>query len=52
MVKVLGHADVKNRLTGLGYEITTTTPEQLAAQIRSEIAKWGKVVKATGIHVD
>ena len=52
MVKVLGHADVKNRLTGLGYEITTTTPEQLAAHIRSEIAKWGKVVKATGIHVD
>jgi tripartite-type tricarboxylate transporter receptor subunit TctC len=52
MVKVLRHADVKNRLTGLGYEITTTTPEQLAAHIRSEIAKWGKVVKATGIHVD
>lgn len=51
-IKVLGHADVKNRLAGLGYEIITSTPEELAAHIRSEIVKWGKVVKASGIRDD
>jgi tripartite-type tricarboxylate transporter receptor subunit TctC len=30
----------------------SSTPEQMAASIRGEIAKWGKVVKASGAKVD
>jgi tripartite-type tricarboxylate transporter receptor subunit TctC len=29
-----------------------STPEQFGAYLKSEIAKWGKVVKDAGIHVD
>jgi hypothetical protein len=29
-----------------------STPEQMAAQIRSDREKWGKVVRASGAKVD
>ena len=35
-----------------GAEPMTNTPEQFAAYIKSEIAKWAKVVKAAGIRVE
>jgi tripartite-type tricarboxylate transporter receptor subunit TctC len=34
------------------FEATVLNPEQFGAHIRSEIAKWGKVVKATGAKAD
>ncbi len=52
MIKVLGLPEVKERLASYGYEIITSTPEQLAAQIKSEIVKWAKVVKEAGMRVD
>jgi tripartite-type tricarboxylate transporter receptor subunit TctC len=29
-----------------------STPEKLAAFIRSELAKWRPIIKASGAHVD
>ena len=51
-IKVLGLADVKERLFNAGFEIVTSNPEQFAAFTRSEIQKWGKLVKAAGLRVD
>ncbi len=34
------------------FEATVLNPEQFGAHIRSEIAKWGKVVKATGARAE
>ena len=34
------------------FEVTLLNPEQFGTHIRSEIAKWGKVVKATGARAD
>jgi len=48
IVKVLQEPDVKNRLSGLGFEIVGSTPEQFSAYIKSEIKKWAKAVKASG----
>jgi tripartite-type tricarboxylate transporter receptor subunit TctC len=28
------------------------TPEQFAAQIRADMARWGEVVKTAGIRID
>ena len=52
IIKSLMASDVHARLTNAGYDPTTTTPEQLAEFLTSELAKWGKVVKASGAKVD
>ena len=40
--------DVRGRLTSQGLDPVGDTPEQFGAYIRSEAAKWARVVKATG----
>jgi tripartite-type tricarboxylate transporter receptor subunit TctC len=49
---VLQRPDVRERLSGLGFEFKPNTPEEFAAFLKSEIAKWGKVVKDAGARVD
>jgi len=44
--------EFRDRLMGQGYDVLSTTPEQMTASIRSEMAKWGKIVKASGAKVD
>jgi tripartite-type tricarboxylate transporter receptor subunit TctC len=44
--------DVKKRLFASGVEIRTSTPEEFAHYIESEMQKWAKVVKASGAKVD
>jgi tripartite-type tricarboxylate transporter receptor subunit TctC len=51
-VKALALPDVRQRLEGVGFEIVGSTPDEFAAYIRSEIAKWAKVVAASGIKVE
>ena len=36
----------------IGVETVGSSPEELAARIKSDIAKWGKVIKDAGIRVD
>ena len=52
LVKAVALPDVKERMFGLGMEVAGSTPEQLAALVNSDIAKWGKVIKASGVRVD
>ena len=44
--------DVKQRLDTLGFTPVASTPEAYAAQIKSDIETWGKVVKELGIKVE
>ena len=50
--KILARADIKERISGMGYDILASTPSELAAQIRTEVGKWSKVVKDAGIKVE
>jgi tripartite-type tricarboxylate transporter receptor subunit TctC len=50
--KALQSATVTNRLGDLGLELAPGSPEQLASLIRSDTAKWEKLIKATGMKVD
>ncbi len=52
LIKVLALPDVRERMFNLGMEIAGSTPEELAALVNSDIAKWGKVIKASGVRVD
>ena len=51
-VKALAMPDVRQRLEGVGFELVGSTPEEFAAYIRSEIAKWAKVVQTSGVRLD
>ena len=44
--------DVKERFAVLGLDPVTNTPEEFAAQIRKEIAKWGKVIHDANIKME
>ena len=44
--------DVKERLFNAGFEVVTSNPEAFGAFTRSEIQKWGKLVRATGLKVE
>ena len=52
MIAALNDPAVKPKLLELGFEIVGDTPEQFAAFLRAEIAKWAKVVKASGARPD
>ena len=45
-------AVVTARLPGEGARFSPNSPEQFAAFVKSEIAKWAPVVKASGARVD
>ncbi len=44
-IKAAQNPDVRQRLASAGADPSTGTPQQLAQMIRSETAKWAKVVK-------
>jgi tripartite-type tricarboxylate transporter receptor subunit TctC len=52
MVKVLQLPEVKKRAAEWGLETVGNSPEQFDEFIRTEMAKWAKVVKAAGIQND
>jgi tripartite-type tricarboxylate transporter receptor subunit TctC len=52
IVAVLGTPVVQKLLLAEGGDITPSTPEEFSAFLRSEIAKWSKVIKQAGITAD
>lgn len=50
--KALQMPDVREKLAAQGLDAVGSRPEQLAAALRTEIAKWAKVVKASGARVE
>ena len=52
IVKVLAMPDVKEKFIALGADPVGNTPEEFSAYLKTEIAKWGKVVKDSGAKVD
>lgn len=51
-VKILARPDVKDRFVQEGSEPTPGTPQQFAAQIRAEHAKWGTLIREANIHIE
>jgi tripartite-type tricarboxylate transporter receptor subunit TctC len=52
IVKIVMLPDVKERLATLGFEPVGNTPEQFASQIRTETAKWARIISAAGIKAE
>jgi tripartite-type tricarboxylate transporter receptor subunit TctC len=52
IVTLAADPEVKKKLDALGFIAVANTPAEFAARIKSEAARWDKVVKAAGIHLD
>jgi tripartite-type tricarboxylate transporter receptor subunit TctC len=48
--KALSSADLRDKFAQQGVEAESGTPEQFAATVKQEIARWGKIIKAAGIQ--
>jgi tripartite-type tricarboxylate transporter receptor subunit TctC len=49
LVDILKLPDVQQKHAEVGAEIVASTPEQFHAYLKSEVNKFGKLIKATGI---
>lgn len=49
IIKAAQTPDVRDRLTGIGFDVVTSTPDAFARYIRSEVAKWRDVAKQMGL---
>ena len=52
LVKAISSAETTKRLADVGIEAAPGTPEQFSTFVRSELAKWGKVIKEAGVTAD
>ena len=50
IVKALARPEVKEKLFGAGVETVGSSPEQLAAAMKADMARMGKVFRAAGIR--
>jgi tripartite-type tricarboxylate transporter receptor subunit TctC len=52
IVKMAADPETRKKLDTLGFVPVANSPDQFAERIKAEMARWDKVVKAAGIHVD
>jgi len=52
LVRIIRLPDIKERFASQGYDAVTCTPEEFAQLIKADLARWQKVVKASGARVD
>jgi tripartite-type tricarboxylate transporter receptor subunit TctC len=52
MMETLKDPATSKQLTGLGLDVMPTTPEELAAYVKSEIPKWTAIIKASGATLE
>jgi tripartite-type tricarboxylate transporter receptor subunit TctC len=52
IVKILTSAEVRERFRNNGVEVVAGTPEHFGAFLKSEVARWAKVVQEAGIKAD
>ena len=51
-VQVARAPEFVKRMTDLGYNIIPSTPEEMAAMNRAELARWAPIVKSSGAKID
>jgi tripartite-type tricarboxylate transporter receptor subunit TctC len=52
IVKALATPDIREKLAQTGVDAESSTPEQLGQLLRSDVAKWAKIIKAAGIPIN
>ena len=52
IAKMMAQPEVRSRIEGLGFDIIASSPAEFSAQVKVEVDKWTRVVKAAGIKVN
>jgi tripartite-type tricarboxylate transporter receptor subunit TctC len=53
LTKAMNSTEIRERMTALGLDpATNSTPEEFAAQIKSDLPIWADVVKKSGARID
>lgn len=52
ILQVVAQPAVKEQLLKMGFEILTNTPEEYAAYLKQEHARWGKVIRDLGLKAE
>ena len=52
IVKMVKLPDVQKRLDSLGFEVVANSPDEFAARIKTELEKWGKVIRDAKIKIE
>jgi tripartite-type tricarboxylate transporter receptor subunit TctC len=52
LLRVVAQPDVKERFAALGFEVVANSPDEFTAQIKADIAKWGKLVHDADIKAE
>lgn len=52
VTKLLQEPETRDKLMGQGFEIRTSSPDQLGSYIKSEITKWAPLVKESGVKAE
>jgi tripartite-type tricarboxylate transporter receptor subunit TctC len=52
IVRILALPDVKARIAGAGAEVVGDSPAHFEAFLKTDIARWAKLIKASGAHID
>ena len=52
IIRALGFSDVREKLTSEGSNIIGSTPAAFAAFLRSDLARWAKLARVTGMKAD
>jgi tripartite-type tricarboxylate transporter receptor subunit TctC len=47
--RILALREVNDRLSGMGMEPAQLTPDQFNAMVKSEVARWARILKEAGI---
>ena len=51
-LKVVGAADLRKRMIAQGAQLQGSTPAELAAIVKSDVAKWTKVIRDAGVKLE
>jgi tripartite-type tricarboxylate transporter receptor subunit TctC len=52
IVKIVTSPEIRDKLQAMEFEVVATSSDQFASWIRSEIPRWGKVIKSTGAKAE
>lgn len=52
IVEIIGEPDIRERLAGLGLEPVGDSPEQFSAQLKVEMEKWTRIIRAAKIKAE